>query len=332
MLSIKMFFANGLFLAGVEVSSTMLLAGTLGTVGLVLAGMAYMKGYFNHQSQALQNGKVTETEDSVLQRKYEEVSTRTYRPTFLWAGGAAALMLCFLVINWTRYTQEYFSAPSDLITPDETYSFEPPVTPPTPPPPPTELKLPPPPAMPTTFVSVTGEIDENPNPPDPNSTSTDPNATGTVTTHSTTCMTCPMPATPPIVQIELPKEKDIVDEILTMSEEMPLFPSCEEMQGYSKEKKACAEAAMLAFIYKNIRYPEMARTLGVSGTAVISFVVGKDGRLNDIKIIKKVGAGLEEEAKRVVELMAALPTPWIPGRQSGRPVKVKYNLPVKFKM
>ena len=87
---------------------------------------------------------------------------------------------------------------------------------------------------------------------------------------------------------------------------------------------------MLEFIYKNIKYPPIARENGVEGTTVIRFVVDKDGSVQDPQIVRDIGAQCGQEALRVVELMNSKGLKWIPGKQRGKAVKVYFNLPVKF--
>ena len=87
------------------------------------------------------------------------------------------------------------------------------------------------------------------------------------------------------------------------------------------------ETDMLKFLGSNIRYPQEARDAGVEGLVVLSFVVGKDGSLTDIQNLKKLGGGTDEEAARVVKLMDGL---WVPGKQNGKLVSVRYTLPIRF--
>jgi protein TonB len=136
----------------------------------------------------------------------------------------------------------------------------------------------------------------------------------------------PPPPPPP------PPPEPVVEEIFKVVEDMPRFPGCEDMGGTKQEKKACADKKMLEFIYKNIKYPAIARENGVDGTVVIQFVVEKDGSITDAKIVRDIGATCGAEALRVVNLMNQEGYQWIPGKQRGRPVKVQFNLPVKFKL
>lgn len=102
------------------------------------------------------------------------------------------------------------------------------------------------------------------------------------------------------------------DEIFTVVEQQPEFPG--------------GLAALGQFLGKNIRYPAAAQRANVSGRVFVSFVVNTDGSIQDVQVLKGLGFGTDEEAQRVVKSMPK----WRPGKQSGRPVRVKYNLPINF--
>lgn len=116
-------------------------------------------------------------------------------------------------------------------------------------------------------------------------------------------------------------------EVLKVVEQMPRFPGCEDVEG-DKARKDCAMEKMLKFIYSNIEYPAIARENGVEGTVVIRFVVGKEGEILNPEIIRNIGANCGLAALAVVEKMPN----WTPGMQDGMPVKVQFNLPVKFRL
>lgn len=80
------------------------------------------------------------------------------------------------------------------------------------------------------------------------------------------------------------------------------------------------------YLRKTVKYPAMAQENNVQGKVFLSFVVEKDGRLTDIKVDRKLGSGTDEEAVRVLK---ASPK-WVPGIQNGKPVRVKYNIPISF--
>lgn len=122
-------------------------------------------------------------------------------------------------------------------------------------------------------------------------------------------------------------------EIFKVVEQMPRFFSaeCEELEGDNKAKKACSDKKMLEFIYKNIKYPAIARENGVEGTVVIQFIVEKNGTITGAKTIRDIGAQCGAEALRVVNAMNDF-TIWTPGMQRGEIVPVQFNLPIKFRL
>ncbi len=84
--------------------------------------------------------------------------------------------------------------------------------------------------------------------------------------------------------------------------------------------------ALIRFLQKNLRYPTPASNAGVGGKVYMQFVVGQDGAIRNVDVLKGIGFGCDEEAQRVVKLMPH----WSPGRQSGRAVSVKFTLPISF--
>jgi TonB family protein len=84
--------------------------------------------------------------------------------------------------------------------------------------------------------------------------------------------------------------------------------------------------AFVHFLAKNIRYPAVARKNGTQGNVFVSFVVDKDGTLTDLKVIRGIGDGCNEESLRVIKLSP----PWKPGMQNNHPVRVAYSMPISF--
>lgn len=82
------------------------------------------------------------------------------------------------------------------------------------------------------------------------------------------------------------------------------------------------------YLGKNIKYPEVARENNIQGKVLIQFIINEDGTLSDLKIVRNIGGGCDEEALRVV---AAMPK-WKPGKQNGKNVKVQFTLPIYFKL
>jgi TonB family protein len=109
-------------------------------------------------------------------------------------------------------------------------------------------------------------------------------------------------------------EKEEIEEmeIFTVVESMPEFPG--------------GDATRMKFLQENIRYPQLARENGIQGTVFVTFVVEVDGSLTDVRVLRGIGGGCNEEALRLVETMPN----WIPGNQRGNPVRVQFNMPVRF--
>lgn len=86
--------------------------------------------------------------------------------------------------------------------------------------------------------------------------------------------------------------------------------------------------AMLKYLMKNIKYPEQAMKEGIQGRVTVRFIVEKDGSISDVKPVLSVHPLLNKEAVRVVKSMPK----WSPGKHNGKPVRVRFNLPVMFKL
>ena len=103
------------------------------------------------------------------------------------------------------------------------------------------------------------------------------------------------------------------DLVYPMVEEMPKFPGGEE--------------ELYKYLVTNLRFPQQAKVKGFNGIVYVTFVINEDGSISDVKVLRGIGMGCDEEAVRVVKSMPS----WEPGKQRGKPVKVQYNLPVRFK-
>ena len=102
--------------------------------------------------------------------------------------------------------------------------------------------------------------------------------------------------------------------VFDVVEQMPEFPG--------------GIAAMLEYLMQNVKYPEDAEKQKVEGRVIANFVVETDGSISDVKVFKQVFPSLDAEAIRVLEAMPK----WTPGKQNGKPVRVKYTVPVNFKL
>lgn len=127
-------------------------------------------------------------------------------------------------------------------------------------------------------------------------------------------------------------EVDPEDEEFKVVEVMPRFPGCENLEIDDMAKKKCADERMLQYIYKRLRYPMHARANDVEGMVVTQFVVTENGQIADVRLLRDPGARLGNAAQWIVNRMNYICEPWSPGIQRGKPVKVQYTLPVKFKL
>ncbi len=97
-------------------------------------------------------------------------------------------------------------------------------------------------------------------------------------------------------------------------EQMPTFPG--------------GTVTLMKFLSENMKYPEQMIKDSIQGRVICSFIVGRDGAISDIKVVRSLHPLLDKEAVRVLSLMPK----WIPGKQNGQPSKVKYNLPITFRL
>ncbi len=140
------------------------------------------------------------------------------------------------------------------------------------------------------------------------------------------------PVTKAEVTASLSLKSDEEEGILHRSQVAPLFPGCEDLAAKVEAQKICAEEKLLQYLYSKIKYPQYALDHDIEGRCVITFVVEKDGKISHAKILKDIGGGCGEEALRVVNSMNEMPTTWIPGKNDNQPVRVRFNLPVKFQL
>ena len=105
-----------------------------------------------------------------------------------------------------------------------------------------------------------------------------------------------------------------VDTVYQIVEEMPKFPG--------------GEKALMDYVSNNVKYPEEAKNKNIAGRVFVSFVVEKDGSIGEVKVLRGIGGGCDEEAVRVIKEMPK----WKPGMQKGKPVRVNYMMPIFFKL
>ena len=119
-----------------------------------------------------------------------------------------------------------------------------------------------------------------------------------------------------VAVVDIPKAKEEPQEevVFQVVEEMPQFPG-----GLSEAMK---------FLAKNIKYPVEAQQAKIEGRVIVRFVVGRDGSVSDVEVMRGVSPELDAEAVRVVSMMPK----WIPGKQRGKAVAVKYTMPIMFRL
>lgn len=125
-----------------------------------------------------------------------------------------------------------------------------------------------------------------------------------------------VPTDEPVTYEPVVTEPEVVDEdiIHVRAEVQPAFPG--------------GQAAMMKFLRDNIKYPSVCAETGIQGRVIVSFVVNKDGSIEQVEVLSGVHERLDAEAVRVVKLM---PT-WTPGQMQGHAVRTKFNLPVTFRL
>lgn len=109
-------------------------------------------------------------------------------------------------------------------------------------------------------------------------------------------------------------EEESTDQIFRIVEEMPVFPG--------------GEQELLRFINKSVKYPVIAQENGIQGRVICTFTVNQDGSVVDAEVVRGIDPSLDKEALRVIGVMPK----WQPGKQRGKPVRVRYTLPIVFRL
>jgi len=104
------------------------------------------------------------------------------------------------------------------------------------------------------------------------------------------------------------------DSIFETVEEMPMYPG--------------GEMAMMELLRDNVQYPAEAKAKGIQGRVVVQFVIDKDGSVTDAEVVRSVDPQLDAEALRVVGMMPK----WTPAKQKGKPVRVRFTLPIQYRL
>lgn len=238
-------------------------------------------------------------------KKSKKADLEGQKGTSLLLGYVAALAALFVCFEFT--TREYAEAETPFVTP---YAFNeeevPPVTQPiftVAPPPPAEV---PQVAEILEIVENDEEIEEE---EIQSSEATESATSGPTAPVQGAVYVSEGPPSPVVVQ-----EENDEEDIFQVVEDMPEFPGGME--------------ALLAYLGKNIKYPSIAQENNIQGRVIVEFVVNKDGSIVEPKVIRSLDASCDKEALRVIKAMPK----WKPGKQRGKPVRVKYTVPVMFRL
>ena len=230
----------------------------------------------------------------MISRKTPQADLENKRSTWRALGFIASLSIILIALSYTSYDvaiRQALNFEADLLEDEEI-----PVNVVTPPPPP-------PPPQPTTAIEIVDDDEEIEIELEIEDIELDEDT-----------------------EIEVIEEEEEVedDTPFMVVENMPALGPCKSMRG--DERHQCTQLEIIKYVSSNTKYPPIAKSAGIQGTVFVYFVVGKDGNVKDVKILKEVDSRLDAEAKRVVE---SLPK-FEPGQQRGKNVSVQYTIPVKF--
>ena len=230
----------------------------------------------------------------MISRKTPQADIENKRSTLRALGFIASLSLVLIALSYTSYdviTRQALNYDADLLDDEEIPINI--VTPPPPPPPPQQ----------TTVIEIVDDEEEIEIELEIEDIELDEDT-----------------------EIEIIEEDDDVDDDtpFMIVENMPALAQCKTMRG--DERHQCTQMEIIRYVSKNTKYPPIAKDAGIQGTVFVYFVVGKDGKVKDVKVLREVDSRLDKEAKRVVE---SLPR-FDPGSQRGKNVSVQYTIPVKF--
>lgn len=236
-------------------------------------------------------------------------TTPLYRLSLCFAIAAAVLCL-----NWTQWNPEQLVYLVEDV--DEIIEQDIPITRPKPPPPP-----PPPPPQ---VLAVAEELEVD------TMTFIDQSITDETPVLAPPPNLEPAAAPPPPVPLPPPPPPEDAPPVL-FAERMPVFgQECFNLDG--DERKQCSDRALLRFVQSRAHYPPLARENGIEGTVVIAFTVEKDGSVADVEAVRQVAGGCTESALKAVNAINLEGQRFLPGRSNNNVVRVRYNLPVKFKL
>lgn len=225
-------------------------------------------------------------------KKTPKADIENSKSTSLLIGLTVALGILFAAFEWSQSEIKIYDEALQNVVEEDEEMVEVTFRDETPPPPP--------PPEPETVLSDVIEIKENTEEVQTADFSTEDDANKGVEIHEV------------VQQVE--EEEPEEQKIHLVVEKMPEFPGGND--------------AMNRWLSKNIKYPLIAQENNIQGRVVCQFVVNSDGKIVDVQVVRGVEASLDAEAVRVIKSMPA----WTPGRQGGKNVRVKYTLPIRFKL
>jgi protein TonB len=276
-----------------EIGSTFLLLALVGVAG-VIAGFIMLVKFMQTPAKVADKYSQSEERGNVFVKKYREADIEYYRGAALRVGMTVVLLFLVLAFNFTNRDD----AEDASYVPEEVEIIEQdiPVTQQVQPPPP-----PPPPPPPQIQVVEDEEIIEE----EPVFEETEVEMDEEVIVEEVVYVEVEE-------VIEEPEPEPEEPDVFTIVEEMPTFPG--------------GQQKLLAYLASQLKYPPIARELGIEGTVVLRFIIDASGGVSNIEVVRDIGGGCGAEALRVAKTMPK----WNPGRQRGKPVPVYFTMPVRF--
>lgn len=297
-----------------EINDTELLLGWVSLAGIVAIAVLIFRIVIKHRSTHISKLK---SETSLSSRtKYPEVDSSRFAGQISLLSIAIALAFSLITISWTRYDKPVYSSSIASLSDDFVEII-----------PKTSFPQRPLPPIPLAKVQEIVEVENNAPGPEFIEIPLQADSSVLIAEPVESSMTFTLPDPPPLVDLD-----EDLEGVWVTAEHMPRFPGCESLDVTNAEKLKCAEMKLLEYIHSQINYPAMARENRIEGNVVAQFVVEKDGSISGIKIVRDVGGGCGEAVYKAVASMNDMGDSWIPGKQRGRAVRVRFTLPITFKL
>lgn len=283
----------------------------------VAAIIVFMKRRFANQSDELASKYHSDVLSASL-KKYPEADSYKMNNTFFKVGLICAVAMSVLAFNWTTFESRFESFMMEGTMEIETDT---PIILP-------EQKTPPPPPPPPVIDEVDNDDD------------IDDDFDFSQNLDDEDFEYLPYEDDDDLItNNDQPKEVDDTDDDDELMDDMPFirvenmptFPGCGDLST-EEERKTCSDNNLLKYVYQNLKYPTIAKENGIEGLVIAQFVVGKDGKIQSVGVVKDIGGGCGEELTRVLNSMNSLPQNWKAGEQRGRKVPVRFNIPIRFQL